>query len=65
VFAGEVHAARAVRKVASLSPAAFGSPGRGPLGTVAEGRVRIAARPLRPPRPLPLPDAFGARDLPA
>jgi L-asparaginase len=61
VFAGEVHAARAVRKVASLSPAAFGSPGRGPLGTVAEGRVRIAARPLRPPRPLPLPGAIDAR----
>jgi L-asparaginase len=61
VFAGEVHAARAVRKVASLSPAAFGSPGRGPLGTVAEGRVRIAARPLRPPHPLPPPDGLGAR----
>ena len=61
VFAGEVHAARAVRKVASLSPAAFGSPGRGPLGTVAEGRVRIAARPLRPPRPLPPPADLQAR----
>jgi len=61
VFAGEVHAARAVRKVASLSPSAFGSPGSGPLGTVAEGRVRIAARPLRPPHPLPPPDALGAR----
>lgn len=61
VFAGEVHAARAVRKIASLSPAAFGSPGRGPLGTVAEGRVRLAARPLRPPRPLPVPAALDAR----
>jgi L-asparaginase len=61
VFAGELHAARAVRKVASLSPAAFGSPGRGPLGTVAEGRVRIVARPLRPPRPLPVPAALDAR----
>ena len=60
VFAGEVHAARAVRKVASLSPAAFGSPLTGPLGTVAEGRVRIAARPLRPAA-LALPDALGAR----
>lgn len=47
-FAGELHAARAVRKVASTSPAAFGSPSTGPLGSVAEGRVRIAARPLRP-----------------
>jgi L-asparaginase len=60
VFAGEVHAARAVRKVASLSPAAFGSPLTGPIGTVAEGRVRIAARPLRPAA-LALPDALGAR----
>lgn len=60
-FAGELHAARAVRKVASLSPAAFGSPGRGPLGTVAEGRVRVAARPRRPTAPLPAPEALGAR----
>ena len=50
-FAGELHAARAVRKVASTSPAAFGSPSTGPLGSVAEGRVRIGARP---PRPAPL-----------
>ena len=60
VFAGEVHAARAVRKVASLSPAAFGSPLTGPIGTVAEGRVQIAARPLRPAALAP-PDALGAR----
>ena len=60
VFAGEVHAARAVRKVASLSPAAFGSPLTGPVGTVAEGRVRIVARPVRPAA-LALPDALGAR----
>ena len=60
VFAGEVHAARTVRKVASLSPAAFGSPGRGALGTVGEGRVRIVARPVRPAA-LPVPDALGAR----
>lgn len=61
VFAGELHAARAVRKVASTSPAAFASPVRGPLGTVAEGRVRIAARPVRPAAPLPLPEALTAR----
>ncbi len=61
VFGGELHAARAVRKVASLSPAAFGSPGRGPLGTVAEGRVRLVARPVRPAEPLALPEALGAR----
>ncbi|MGH2919456.1 MAG: asparaginase, partial [Solirubrobacteraceae bacterium] len=56
-FAGELHAARAVRKVASTSPAAFGSPASGPIGTVAEARVRIAARPWRP-APLPLPAAL-------
>ena len=61
VFAGEIHAARAVRKVASLSPAAFGSPGRGPLGTVAEGRVRVTAAPPRRPAPLPLPEVLPAR----
>jgi len=61
VFAGELHAARAVRKVASLSPAAFGSPGRGPLGTVAEGRVRVTTTPLRMPHPLPLPAVLDAR----
>jgi L-asparaginase len=60
-FAGELHAARAVRKVSSISPAAFGSPAAGPLGTVAEGRVRIVARPLRPAAPLPVPDAIGAQ----
>ncbi|HEV2776606.1 MAG TPA: asparaginase [Solirubrobacteraceae bacterium] len=61
VFAGELHAARAVRKVASLSPTAFGSPGRGPLGTVAEGRVRLSAKPARRARPLPVPDGLRAR----
>jgi L-asparaginase len=59
-FAGELHGARAVRKVSSTSPAAFGSPSAGPLGSVAEGRVRIATRPLRPPA-LPLPAALDAR----
>ncbi len=61
VFGGELHAARAVRKVASLSPAAFGSPGRGPLGTVAEGRVRLAVTPQRQVGALPMPAALGAR----
>ena len=58
-FAGELHAARAVRKVASTSPAAFGSPATGPIGSVAEGRVRIAARPRRPD-PLALPGSIDA-----
>jgi len=60
-FAGELHAARAVRKVSSVSPAAFGSPATGPLGGIAEGRVRIVARPVRPAQPLPLPGAMDGR----
>jgi L-asparaginase len=60
VFAGEVHAARAVRKVASTSPTAFGSPVTGPIGAVAEGYVRIAAEPLRP-APFALPERLDAR----
>ena len=59
-FAGELHAARAVRKISSLSPVAFGSPATGPLGTIAERRVRIASRPQRPDA-LPLPRALDAR----
>ena len=50
VFAGEIHAALAVRKVDSTGPTAFGSPLTGPLGRVVEGRVWLHARPLRPPR---------------
>jgi L-asparaginase len=49
VFAGEVHAARDVRKADSVSPAAFRSPRLGPLGHVVEGRVEIARRPERVP----------------
>ncbi|MBF6619913.1 MAG: asparaginase [Patulibacter sp.] len=48
-FAGELHAARAVRKVDSTSPTGFGSPGSGPLGYVAEERVSLVARPERRP----------------
>ena len=49
-----------MRKVSSASPAAFGSPSTGPIGSVAEGRVRIAARPLRPAA-LAMPAALDAR----
>ena len=45
----EVHAARFVRKTHTASTAAFASPGLGPLGSVTEGRVRIATRVLRLP----------------
>jgi L-asparaginase len=48
-FAGEVHAARAVRKSDSTGPGAFDSPGSGPLGRVAEGRARLERRVERRP----------------
>jgi L-asparaginase len=59
-FAGEIHAARAVRKVDSTAPNAFGSPRGGPVGRVAEGRVEVFARPLRGPR-LELPESLALR----
>lgn len=43
----EVHAARHVHKGHTSSPAAFRSPGLGPVGWVAEGRPVIALRPTR------------------
>ena len=49
VLAGEVHAARAVRKVDSTAPGAFASPGLGPLGRVVEGRLRLDRRVERRP----------------
>jgi L-asparaginase len=54
LFAGQIHAARAVRKVDSTAPEAFGSPGRGPIGHVRERRVAIETRPIR--RPAVVPD---------
>jgi L-asparaginase len=48
VFGGEIHAAMTVRKTDSTGPAAFGSPGAGPLGRVVEGRVWLHARPIHP-----------------
>lgn len=56
-FAGEVHAARAVRKTASTGPAAFASPGLGPLGRVTERRVLLERRVERRP-----PLAVGSLD---
>jgi L-asparaginase len=48
-FAGEVHAARDVRKADAAAPAAFASPRLGPLGHVREGRVSLPRRiPRRP-----------------
>jgi L-asparaginase len=45
VFNGEIHSARAVRKVHTTSLAAFGSPGVGLLGWIAEGEPRLRDRP--------------------
>ena len=52
-FAGELHAARTVRKVDSTAPHAFGSPRGGPIGRVVEQSVELHARPLRGPRLAP------------
>jgi L-asparaginase len=55
-FAGQVHAAREVRKVHTSALAAFDSPGYGPLGHVDGERVRFRPRPDRSPA-LPRPVA--------
>jgi L-asparaginase len=44
VFAGEVHAARTVRKADSTALAAFQSPHAGPIGRVDEGRTIVERR---------------------
>ncbi|WP_053170441.1 asparaginase [Streptomyces sp. SBT349] len=55
VMADEIHAARHVRKVHSLSTAAFASPGTGPLGSVVEGVPRLHfSLPRHPGIQLPL-----------
>ena len=52
-FAGELHAAREVRKRDSVSPRAFSSPRTGPLGRVSETSVEVWTAPERRP-PLPV-----------
>src|SRR5215217_2765683 len=57
-FAGELHAARAVRKSDSVSPRAFASPGSGPIGRVVEERVEVwSTLARRPPLPVAQLDA--------
>jgi len=55
VLNDEMHAARYVHKAHTTLPSAFASPGSGPLGVLAEGRVRLLQRPPRIPG-LPLGD---------
>jgi len=55
-FAGEIHAAREVRKVHTTALAAFASPGFGPAGHLDGARITIRRRPVRrPPLPVPSP----------
>ena len=58
VLADEIHAAARVRKLHTMSVAAFASPVGGPLGYLAEGRVRIVQRPVGRCALPPLPDGF-------
>jgi L-asparaginase len=48
VFGDEIHAARWVTKVHTSRPAAFASPGAGPVGVVGVGRVRLWGAPAGP-----------------
>jgi L-asparaginase len=60
VLNDQIHAARWVRKTHTASPAAFASPGRGPLGEVAEGQVHL---PVSPGRRSPAIDPGPARSV--
>jgi L-asparaginase len=46
-FNDEIQAGWAVQKTAATNPAAFSSPGFGPVGHVIEGRARFGMRPRR------------------
>lgn len=59
VLNDQIHAAARVAKTHTANPAAFASPGAGPLGWIAEQSVHVVARPVRrralprPPGPIP------------
>lgn len=61
VLNDQVHAARFVQKSHTALPSAFASPLSGPLGLVAEGRVRFHARLARTVK-LALPDPVSPAD---
>lgn len=60
---GEIHHARWVTKTHATGLAAFGSPGRGPVGEVSERGVRFTA-PVPPPPPLAPPDGSVVGQVP-
>lgn len=53
-----VHAAYCVQKTSTYATSAFQSSFGGPVGFIAEGRIRIAARPKRLPTILGIPQRF-------
>ncbi len=61
-FAGELHAAREVRKVHTSALRAFAAPGSGPIGVVDGERVVFQRRPERRPA-LPVPPELAPVDL--
>ena len=61
-FAGELHAAREVRKVHTSALRAFAAPGYGPIGAVDGKRVVFQRRPERRPA-LPMPTELAPVDL--
>ena len=61
-FAGEIHAAREVRKVHTSALRAFDSPGYGPIGHVDHGTVAFQRLPERR-APLPVPGRLAPVDL--
>jgi L-asparaginase len=63
LFAGEIHAAREVRKVHTSALAPFASPGYGPVGHVDSGHVVFRRRPERRPALRPEGSAAPRVDL--